>query len=305
VTLLSWIRERPARGLTREIVLGGCFLAYLVVVVALAILYHVWLTPDLLLVLLIPVALLTGRLLGWLRDWIPFVVLLMAWEAMRAFAGQTGMPVHNGALKIERLLFGGAIPTIELQKLLDHGSWAPALNTATTLFYMAHFAATFVFGLALWLTSRAAFRRYTTALLITSFIAFAFFLLYPTTPPWYASQLGFAPPVDRILLRYLGSGLSPFYDRLDPNPVAAFPSMHAAYPFIATLAVATVSRRWSLVALAWTLGVWFTVVYLGEHYVLDIAGGIAVSLIGWLASGRVALPAFERRRSTEAAVEPA
>src|SRR5438067_7155590 len=56
-------------------------------VVGLEALWHgVVATPDMLLVALMPLALLTGRFITWLKDWVPFVGLLLGWEAMRSIA---------------------------------------------------------------------------------------------------------------------------------------------------------------------------------------------------------------------------
>ncbi len=40
--------------------------------------------------------------------------------------------------------------------------------------------------------------------------------------------------------------------------------------------------RWALFAAPYTLGMWFTVVYLGDHYVVDIIVGAAYAIAGWL-----------------------
>ena len=54
---------------------------------------------------------------------------------------------------------------------------------------------------------------------------------------------------------------------------------------------------WMRIALAViTLGIWFTAVYTSHHYILDVAGGIAVTLLGYLVFeyGLMRIPAFSR-----------
>ena len=66
------------------------------------------------------------------------------------------------------------------------------------------------------------------------------------------------------------------------NVVAALPSMHAAFPVVAlVVAVRYGLPRW-LIALqaAQLIGVWFAVVYLGDHYLVDAVAGAAVALAG-------------------------
>jgi membrane-associated phospholipid phosphatase len=67
--------------------------------------------------------------------------------------------------------------------------------------------------------------------------------------------------------------VSPLYSHLNPNQFAAFPSLHAAFP---ALAAVYAWRRYRLLALAlvaWTLAVGMSIVYLGEHYVVDVLDG--------------------------------
>jgi len=67
--------------------------------------------------------------------------------------------------------------------------------------------------------------------------------------------------------------VSPLYSHLNPNKFAAFPSLHAAFPALAAV-YAWRRYRWLAVGLiAWTLAVALSIVYLGEHYVVDILDG--------------------------------
>ena len=71
---------------------------------------------------------------------------------------------------------------------------------------------------------------------------------------------------------------------------AAFPSLHAAYPLLAALALWPVARRGALAAFAWSGAVWFSVVYLGQHYVTDVLGGIVFAAGTWLIMTKVLVP---------------
>jgi hypothetical protein len=65
--------------------------------------------------------------------------------------------------------------------------------------------------------------------------------------------------------------------------VAAFPSLHAAYPFLAFLFARRAFGRAGWLMLAYTACVWFAIVYLGEHWVVDIIGGVAYASVAYLA----------------------
>jgi membrane-associated phospholipid phosphatase len=145
-------------------------------------------------------------------------------------------------------------------------------------------------GMVLWLVDRTQFVRFTTALLGMALVAFVIFLLVPTAPPWYAAQHGVLSGVQKIIGTTLPSAVSPYYTSLNPNPVAAFPSLHAAFPFLGFLALRPVYPRASWLAFAWCVAVWFSVVFLGEHYVVDVIGGVVLAVLSWLVLMRVAVP---------------
>jgi membrane-associated phospholipid phosphatase len=86
------------------------------------------------------------------------------------------------------------------------------------------------------------------------------------------------------------------YSNRDYNVDAAFPSLHSAFPLIAAAHAWARDRRVGLALAGWTLAVWLSVVYLGEHYVVDIAGGVTYAVAGLLAV------AWWRRRRTRRTV---
>jgi hypothetical protein len=152
--------------------------------------------------------------------------------------------------------------------------------------------------MVLWLVDRAQFLRFTTALLVMSFAAFIFFLLLPTAPPWYAHQVGLLPGVHDLVHGTLPSAVSPYFQRLDADPVAAFPSLHAAYPTLGALALWQVSRRTALFMVPWCLAVWFSVVFLGQHYVIDVTGGIILAATTWAVMMYLVVPHVATFRRT-------
>jgi membrane-associated phospholipid phosphatase len=266
-------------------------LAYLLAAAGIMIWRGISVSPDYLLFLLIPVAVLSGRFLGFLRDWVPFVVIFLGWEAMRGIADKTGFAPHVSDLAhLETTLFAGHVPTAVLQQALNVGTLGRVLAYAATIVYFCHFVFPLAVGMVLWLVDRVQFVRFTTALMGMALVAFVIFLLVPTAPPWYAEQHGVLSGVQKIIGTTLPSAVSPYYTNLNPNPVAAFPSLHAAFPFLGFLALRRVYPRAALLALAWSVAVWFSVVFLGEHYVVDVIGGVVLAALSWLVMMRVAVP---------------
>jgi membrane-associated phospholipid phosphatase len=264
-------------------------------------------SPDYILLLCVPIAVLSGRLLGFLRDWIPFVVLFLGYEGMRAIAPKLGVPPHvRDVAGAERALFAGHVPSAVLQAAFT-GTLGRVIAYAATVVYFCHFVFPFGVGLVLWIANRTQFLRYTTGLLAMAFLGFVVFLLFPAAPPWLAEDRGVVHGVAKLLNTTLPSYVSPYYNALNPNKVAALPSLHAAFPFMSFLALRPVHTRAAWVALGWALLVAFSVVYLGEHWVIDVLAGMAFAALCWAALMRVVVPRVRalQRQEPAPATEPA
>jgi membrane-associated phospholipid phosphatase len=284
-------------------------IVYLVAASAVMIWRGISVSPDYILLLAVPVALLSGRFLGFLRDWIPFIAIYLGYEALRGIAGRTGIAPHvRDIAGVETGLFGGHVPSAVLQAATP-GTLGRALALITTVVYFSHFVVPFGVGLILWLADRTQFLRYTVGLMSMAFAGFFVFLLLPTAPPWYAENHGVIHGVTKLLGTTLPSAISPYYQTLYntllSDPVAAFPSLHVGFPFISFLALRRVYSRASWLALAWTVVVSFSVVYLGEHWAVDAFGGVLFAAVCWAVLMRVAVPRMrmlqERARATAAA----
>jgi membrane-associated phospholipid phosphatase len=147
------------------------------------------------------------------------------------------------------------------------------------------------------------FLRFTVGLLAMSFAAFVVFLLVPVAPPWLAGQHHLLPGVHSLIS--LPSSVSPYYNWLDPDASAAFPSLHAAYPLLAALALWPVTRRGAGLAFGWCAAVWFSVVYLGQHYVTDVIGGIVFAVLTWMIMTYILVPMVPSLQHRPAAAGPA
>jgi hypothetical protein len=135
-------------------------------------------------------------------------------------------------------------------------------------------------------------------------------VLAPSAPPWLAAEHGLAPGVHDVLRMALSDVGLPELARLKGdgsayNVVAAFPSIHAAFPVLGMIvAVRYRVPIWLKVAQALQLvAVWFVIVYTGEHYVIDVIGGILYAFAAiWVV--RQVLAWVDGRRSQLAPPEP-
>ncbi len=273
-----WTRRRVA-----TLVLG--YLAGLGVMI---LVKGVFLSADrYFLILLVPaVALGVGR--AYVRDFLPFIALVLVYEEARGLAHTLHPhPFYEPMLTLDRWIGLGEIPTVRLQGWLWHGhlEW---YDHALSLLDRLHFIVPPTLLLLIWLERREVFYRCAVTLLAVSFAGAATFLIFPAAPPWLASKHGLVPHVYRI--GYIEGGDSPVATskswieaHLLGNPVAAVPSLHAAYATLVVLFVyAWRGRRWALFATPYAVGMWVTVVYLGDHYVADIIVGLAYAIAGWL-----------------------
>jgi membrane-associated phospholipid phosphatase len=108
----------------------------------------------------------------------------------------------------------------------------------------------------------------------------------PTAPPWWASEFEgrmggevrrVTAEVMRALRREPRPG-SPDDHLSGANPWAAWPSDHFASALSAALALAEADRRAGALGFAYATALGFTLVYSGEHYVIDLILGAALAL---------------------------
>ena len=265
--------------LKKQNIITLVLLGYLMAVIALMIFKSVSITPDRFVIFIFFGAVVAGRAVSFVKDWAPFLSLLLGYEMLRGFADDRGVGVQIESLvNIERSLFG-FIPTERLQDLLYTSGRVAWYDWAAVITYFLHFPLPLIVAFLLWLKDKARFNRFIIALLVLSFSGFITFLLLPAAPPWYAAERGFieTEKIIDIIIPQIGWSwnLSYFYDSLNPNPVAAMPSLHAAYPWLSFLALRNYSKKIAWFFLPFPFFVWFSIVYLGEHYVIDVIAGVA------------------------------
>ena len=275
-------------------------IVYLAVVFGVMLWRGISIEPEWVVLALLVIAIAMGRALTFIADWGPFLLLFFAYEAMRGFAAKTGFAPHDLS-GLEKAVFGGTLPTLTLQHAIYHVESVSTQDVVAMFFYFMHFPLPIVVGFFFWVRSREHYRRFVAALLLMAFIAFITYLFWPSAPPWYQFQEGKVPDsmvVHKILnetvQKFWGASyfVSPLYSHLNPNQFAAFPSLHAAFPALAAVYAWNRYRPLALGLVAWTLSVLFSIVYLGEHYVVDALAGFV-----YVAVATVLVESFVRWRA--------
>ena len=108
----------------------------------------------------------------------------------------------------------------------------------------------------------------------------------PTAPPWYAARHGRMamaemPKVRRMMEEYgeqfWHDRWAPLYSLLGGNPLAAMPSLHFATSVMAAHLLGETGAVAGAVGWAYALTLGFALVYLGEHYLVDLLAGLALT----------------------------
>ena len=273
-------------------------LVYLALIFGVMLWRGISIEPEWVVLALLVIAIPLGRGLTFIVDWGPFLLLFLAYEEMRGFAAKTGFLPHDLS-GLERFVFGGNIPTLVLQHAFYRPGVVSAQDVVGLFFYFMHFPLPILVGFVFWLRSRDHYHRYIAALLLMSFIAFATYLFWPSAPPWY--QLHAVVKINNQTVHALWDNrysVSAIYASFNPNQFAAFPSLHAAFPALAAVYAWSRYRWLSIALIGWTGGVVLSIVYLGEHYVVDALDGfLYVAVASLLVEGFVRLRA---RRVTPA-----
>lgn len=109
----------------------------------------------------------------------------------------------------------------------------------------------------------------------------------PTAPPWWAAENGYTDErIRRIMVEVgeeqWGRTWDALYGFLGGNPWAAMPSLHFAASLMAAILLSEAGPVEGAVGWTYALSLGFALVYLGEHYVIDlIAGAALVAAVRW------------------------
>jgi hypothetical protein len=245
-----------------------------------------FLTSDIIFVIFLPAFFLYGKGLEYLRRFLPFVAIIIFYDSLRSLVPLFVHDVHfTEMISFDKLIGFGQIPTVQLQHLFYQGQ----LHWYDYYFYFSyllHFLAPYIIGLLIWRYRPVGYWRFITALVVLSYGAFITYLLFPAAPPWMASNVGYIDHIHKISTDVWFSwgikSYSTVYSHLNANPIAAVPSLHAAYPLLDLLFINRLFGKKIAIPFAiYPLSVWFGVVYLGEHYVFDVLLGILYALVAF------------------------
>lgn len=256
------------------------FILYIVALTGVMVWLGIGITPDRYALILVLLSLFLKRTRKFLLDWLPFLFILITYDFLRSFAPVLNPRVHFMEPVLADKFIFGQLPTLTLQKLLYTPGFLHWYDYLSGILYFLHFALPLGFAFILWLKNNSYFKQFTIAILFLSYAGWITYFAYPAAPPWLASNKGYISGVTKILDVVLKTfpdrlNLPSVYHNFNPNLVAAVPSLHAAYPLLVFLFALKFFKKKALLFLPYVLGVWISIVYLGEHYFIDaLLGGI-------------------------------
>jgi hypothetical protein len=194
-------------------------------------------------------------------------------------------------LVADRALGLGVLPSVRLQRALARsGPDGPRWRWVDHVLVWTHWSWFVVpHGTVAYMLLRhpERFPRAATMTYAVFNVGATFYWFLPTAPPWYAAgaeeRTGEgARDVRRMMVEYgedfWRDGWGSLYSVFGGNPLAAMPSLHFATSVMAALLLAEVGWLPGTLGTAYALTLALALVYLGEHYVVDLLGGAALTL---------------------------
>jgi hypothetical protein len=202
------------------------------------------------------------------RSWTVYALGFVLFALLRAHADEVGFPVRwSYPITFDGVLGRNPSAWLQAQARSAVVAWS------AIAVHLTYYAAPPLMGLYVWRRLNRL-PRYTEALLIVYAVGLVIHAVVPTAPPWLAAEHGYLPGVRRLLFVYLYPDLYRYGVAVaGGNDVAAMPSVHTA---AAAVIAAAVPRLWF-----YPVAMGLALVYLGEHYVVDVLAGVLLGYFAW------------------------
>ena len=189
-------------------------------------------------------------------------------------------------IAIDRALGLGVPPTLRLQRAF---STPGQVNRFERVLVWCHWMWFFVPHASVAYVGWRAPERFTAAearMYAVFDVGAVFYWTIPTAPPWWAAAHGRLDDgrpvrVRRMMIEYgeqfWGERWEGLYDVLGGNPLAAMPSLHFATSLMGAHLLSEVDPVAGAVGWTYALTLGLALVYLGEHYAVDLIAGAALA----------------------------
>jgi membrane-associated phospholipid phosphatase len=181
-------------------------------------------------------------------------------------------------IALDRALGGGRLPSARLQRALARVPGVGAIDRFLTWAHWLWFIEPYLALVLILVRDNERFPRAARQMAAVFDLGCAVYFAVPTAPPWWSAENGVTgEEVRRIMVEVgeptWGSAWETMYGTLGGNPWAAMPSLHFATSVSAALSLSESGRVEGALGWSYALTLGFALVYLGEHYVTDLAAG--------------------------------
>jgi membrane-associated phospholipid phosphatase len=181
-------------------------------------------------------------------------------------------------IAVDRAIGGGTLPNVRLQRALARLPRVGAVDRFLTWTHWLWFIEPYLALALILVRHNDRFPRSARQMAAVFDLGCAVYFAVPTAPPWWSSEQGLTgEEVRRIMVEVgeptWGDAWEKMYDALGGNPWAAMPSLHFATSVAAALSLSEAGKVEGALGWSYALTLGFGLVYLGEHYVTDLAAG--------------------------------
>jgi membrane-associated phospholipid phosphatase len=200
-------------------------------------------------------------------------------------------------IPVDRMLGLGELPNIRLQRAFSRPGEATVLDRVLTMVHWAWFVEPHLALVWILAFREERFARAARQMAAAYDLGSAVYFTLPTAPPWWAAEQGYLsedlgeggaeivagakpPRLRRVMVevgeKTWGRAWPALYESLGGNPWAAMPSLHFATSVLAAILLSETGAAAGTAGWGYALTLGFALVYLGEHYAIDLAAGAAL-----------------------------
>jgi membrane-associated phospholipid phosphatase len=221
------------------------------------------------------------------------VCILNMWAYLAAYEMPHDDPEQLAArvridypIAVDRVLGLGTPPTLRLQRTFSSPGQVNRFERVLVWCHWVWFAVPHAsLAYVMW-RAPERFAGAATRMYAVFDVGAIFYWTVPTAPPWWAAAHGRLDDgrplrVRRMMIEYgeqfWGDRWSGLYDVLGGNPLAAMPSLHFATSLMGAHLLWEVDPVAGAVGWTYALTLGLALVYLGEHYAVDLIAGAALT----------------------------
>ena len=231
--------------------------------------------------LTLPVVGFVTRSKEFTRSSLLFITVILTYEALQ---GLTGALVNSGTVVslagLDRALVG-----FDFTSAFQAAFASSAITLVSTFFYGLHVLLIIIAVVLFWFKNKTVYRGYAYSMILTSYLALLTFVIIPSAPPWFVGTArNLLTAGDKMLPSFLQSVQAVLLSG-ESDIFAAFPSLHAAYVTLFSVFMFKLDRRCGFASLPIVFGVYFSIIYLGQHFLVDLLAGITYAMFSAYVAG--------------------